>query len=246
VPKVLVTRAADQAGNLVTRLRELDCDVLEFPLIEIVEPADGGAALRASIHAAGFDNRYRWIVLTSPNAAYRALSVLPTANGSLIAAIGPGTALVCEELGHPVSLMPDRSIGEGLVEAFAAASDHAMGQLPQRILLPQAEAARDVVAKGLRAKGWIVDVVVAYRTLPRRPSLAECEEACTADIALLTSSSTATALINAVGLDRLPKTLISIGPQTTATLVHLGAVVTITADPHSLDGLVRALMKFLA
>ena len=42
--RIVVTRAADQAGTLTTLLTEAGAMVIEVPTIAIVEPADGGAA----------------------------------------------------------------------------------------------------------------------------------------------------------------------------------------------------------
>ena len=42
---VVVTRATDQAGSLAGALTDLGAEVIELPVVAIVEPADGGAAL---------------------------------------------------------------------------------------------------------------------------------------------------------------------------------------------------------
>jgi len=65
---VVVTRAADQAGPLVERLRDLGATVVEVPTVAVVAPADGGAALA---DAAGHLERYDWVVVTSANGARR-------------------------------------------------------------------------------------------------------------------------------------------------------------------------------
>lgn len=241
--RVLVTRASEQVGDLVERLTAIGCEVIEFPLIEIVEPIDHGSALRKAMVAADATSEestsYAWIVLTSPNAADRSLRHLHKAAGAQIAAIGPGTANVCLSLGFSVSLIPDRSIGEGLVEAFPDCD------VPgARVLLPRAETARDVVPEGLAAKGWIVDTVTAYRTQPRKPTASECERAATATMALATSSSTARLLVAVLG-GRVPPIVVSIGPQTTATFEELGVHVDATAEPHTIDGLVQQVARLM-
>ncbi len=239
---VLVTRAAQQAGDLVARLQQFGFNVIELPLIEIVDPLDGGEALGVAMaKASSADSPYGWIVLTSPNGAHRALTLLSVdATDTKIAAIGPGTAAVCVQLGFRVSLLPDRSVGEGLLEAFPDPNEH-QRTTQRRVLLPQAESARTIVSEGLRAKGWQVDVVTAYRTVERTPTPSEVVAAQKADSALCTSSSTAVALVNALGLAGLPPTIISIGPKTTETLEQLHVHVAATAEPHTLDGLFETL-----
>ena len=67
---IVVTRATEQAGRLVSRLTELGARVVEAPTIGIADPLDGGAALTAAVHAL---DRYDWVVLTSPNGVDRFL-----------------------------------------------------------------------------------------------------------------------------------------------------------------------------
>lgn len=240
--RVLVTRAAEQAGDLVARLQVIGCEVVEVPLIEVVEPADDGAQLRAAMAVvARVDSPYDWVVLTSPNAAVRSLSLLTVNAPVRLAAIGPGTAAVCRGLGFAVALVPERSIGEGLVAVFP---DAVPGPV-RRVLLPRAEKARDVISDGLRSKGWSVDVAVAYRTVDRAPTASEAALASTADVVLCASSSAARSMVKAFGIERLPPRVVSIGPQTTKTLEGLGVMVFATADPHTLDGLVACVQSIV-
>jgi uroporphyrinogen-III synthase len=43
--RVVVTRATEQAGDLVERLQILGAEPIEVPLIAVVDASDGGAAL---------------------------------------------------------------------------------------------------------------------------------------------------------------------------------------------------------
>lgn len=235
---VVVTRAAEQAGPFVTSLRNLGAAVVEVPVIRIAAPDDGGASLLSSVRDLA---SYDWVVLTSPNAAERFLrAVDESAIGHAdlkIACVGPGTASVVRDGGRSVALVADRAVGEGLVESFPLGSG--------RVLLPCAAVARSVVPDGLRARGWTVDEVVAYRTEPipadpvRRSAVGE------ADAIAFTSSSTVRAFVSSLGTDALPPIVVSIGPETTATLIEHGVRPFRTADPHTLDGLLRALVESL-
>jgi uroporphyrinogen-III synthase len=228
---IAVTRAAEQAGPLTIRLTALGAKVIEVPLIAIADPLDGGAALRAAITNL---HTYDWVVLTSPNAARRFLDALPlttTGPAPKLAAVGPGTAQVLTDRRVRVDLVPQRVIGEGLVEAFAPGTG--------RVLFPRAEVARAVVADGLREKGWTVDIVDAYRTVPARVSAAHVEALLTADVVLLTSSSTATVTATALA-GAAPRRVVSMGIATTATATEVGLAVTRTAEPSTIDGLLAA------
>ena len=84
-----------------------------------------------------------------------------------IAAIGPGTARELVRRGLRPDLVPERFVAESLLAAFpdpTAAS--------ARVLLARAEQARDVLPEGLGARGYTVDVLPVYRTVPATPDAA--------------------------------------------------------------------------
>lgn len=249
--RVVVTRARAQASGLVERLRELGAEVIEAPAIEIVDPDDGGAALAAA--AAGIGG-YEWVVLTSPNGVHRTFAHLPDARalaGVRVAAIGPGTAEALASYRVVADLIPEAYVAESLLEAFPVPTGEGSG----RILVSRAAVARDVLPEGLAARGWQVDVVAAYETVAVAPTPGVAAAIARADAITFTSSSTVTNLCDALdALDRggspaagrVPPVVVSIGPVTSATARNRGLVVTAEADPHTIDGLVDALVRALA
>jgi uroporphyrinogen-III synthase len=136
-----------------------------------------------------------------------------------------------------VDLVPPRSIGEGLVEAFPTG--------PGRVLVAQAEAARPVVAEGLAAKGWQVERVDAYRTVPAVVPTELLRASAAAAAIAFTSASTVRSLVAAGGTEALPPVVVCIGPVTAQAAGELGISVTAVADQHDLDGLVDALVAAL-
>ena len=237
---VVVTRARAQASALSSVLRELGAEVVEAPMIEIADPDDGGAALAAAVDRAA---TYDWLVLTSPNGVERTLAHVPDARalaGVRIAAVGSGTAAALARHRIVADLVPDSFVGEGLLAAFPPPPDGG-----GRVLIARAAVARDVVPDGLRAAGWDVDVVDAYRTrpVPVAPELAARVAA--ADAVTFASSSSVTNLCDAVGADQVPGVVVSIGPVTSDSVRAHGLTVTAEADPHTIDGLVTALVATL-
>jgi uroporphyrinogen III methyltransferase/synthase len=229
--RVVVTRAREQASELSARLRDLGALPIEVPAIQIAEPADDGAGLRAALASLA---SYDWVVFTSVNTVERVLREVQDARRfgpARIAAIGPGTADALRGRSLMADLVPERFVGEALVEAFPTGSG--------RVLLPRAAVARDVVPDGLRAKGWQVDVVEAYRTVPA-PSPASVPEA---DAITFTSSSTVTNFL-ALGLP-VPAVVACIGPVTAQTAEEHGLKVDVVADEHTIEGLVSALRNRL-
>ena len=235
---VVVTRTAEQAGELSGRLRRLGAQVLEVPTIAVTEPADGGAALRDAVARVA---DYEWVVLTSPNGARRFCAELRDGRdlaGVRLAAIGPGTAEVLAEHHLVCDLVPERFVAEGLLEVFPAPSGR------NTVLLARAEVARDVLPEGLVAAGWDVDVVTAYRTQPAQVTPETAEQVAAADAITFTSSSTVTNFV-ATGAP-VPPVVAAIGPVTAATAQEAGLTVTVEAGVHTLDGLVDVLVRHFA
>ena len=236
--RIVVTRAREQASELVERLRDLGADTIELPAIAIAEPADGGAALRAAAdRLAGYD----WVVFTSANAVERFLPLLRDARafaGTGIAAIGPGTAAALARRNLVADVVPERFVAEALLEDLSPLA-------PGRVLLPRAAVAREVLPQGLRAAGFEVDVVEAYRTTTAPPSPAVVEAASRADAVTFTSSSTVTRFLELAGPEALPPTVACIGPVTAETARRHGLTVDVVAPVHTIDGLVAALASVL-
>jgi uroporphyrinogen III methyltransferase/synthase len=238
--RIVVTRARAQASTLVEKLHALGAEAVELPTIEIAGPADGGVALRA---AAARLSTYDWVVFTSVNAVDRLFAHLRDARAlgsARVAAVGPGTAGALAARGVVADLLPDTAVAEALVEAFPALSGVGL------VLLPQAAGARPVLAEGLRAKGWRVDVAEAYATVPARPSADALAAAAKADAVAFTSSSTVTSFLALAGAGALPPVVACIGPVTAATAAEHGVAVTVVATEHTVDGLVAALLDALS
>jgi uroporphyrinogen III methyltransferase/synthase len=236
--RIAVTRAREQASDLRRRLERLGAEVLEVPAIAI-EPAPADVDLTGPIATAD------WVAFTSPNAVDAVTSRLRDARAfpasARVAAVGPGTAARLAAFGVAADLVPERSVAEGLVEAFPEADTGG----PGTVYVPQAEGARPTLADGLRAKGWAVDVRTAYRTVAADLDDGARARLAAADAVTFTSSSTVTNVVGAAGLDALPPVAVSIGPVTSATMRDLGIDVTREADPHDLDGLVAAVLDAL-
>jgi uroporphyrinogen III methyltransferase/synthase len=239
---VVVTRARAQAAPLSSRLRELGAAVIEVPVIEVADPEDGGDGLRRAAAGAG---TYDWLVLTSINGVERFFAEIPDTRalgGVRVAAIGSGTAAALARYRVVADLVPDEFVAESLLEAFPAPPAGPAG----RVLLARAAVARDVLPEGLRARGWDVDVVEAYRTIPGAPSADTMDAAAAADAITFTSSSTVTRYLELAGPDRVPPTVVCIGPVTAETARSHGLEVTAEAAEHTIDGTVDALLEELA
>lgn len=242
--RIVVTRAREQASELVAQLTELGADTVEVPAIEVREASDGGLALCGAVRAL---HAYDWLIVTSPNGARALLVALRTegldarALGSTrVAAIGPGTAEVLATGNVLADLLPPRYVAESLVEAFPDPPPDREG----RVLLARAAVARDVLPEGLRARGWAVDVVEAYRTEAVALEPEARARLTEADMVTFTSSSTVTRFLEAAGDGNVPPVVATIGPITAETARKRGLNVDIEASVHTIDGLVDAILSW--
>ena len=230
---VVVTRAADRAGELIAALESRGANVLLRPAIEIHlrEPDDEERAVLARI--AEFD----WILLTSANAVF-AFSTLLDGRwpaGVRLAAVGPSTAELLATQGRSADLVPERATGAALAEAFVAANPE-----PRRVLLPVGDQAREIVRRYLTDAGHEVTCLTVYENIaPERiaPIPAEIDS----PYILFMSPSAVNHFIAAAEIPTDAR-LISIGPTTTAALEAAGLTVHREADPHTVEGLLEALL----
>jgi uroporphyrinogen III methyltransferase/synthase len=234
--RIVVTRAREGSA-LVEALAARGAACVEVPTIAFTDPGDGGAALRA---AASRVASYDWVVFASATAVSRFCACLRDARAfgaARVAAVGPGTAAKLATFGVAADLTPASAVAESLVRSLGAG--------PGRVLVPRSATGRDVLPDGLRAAGWEVDAVEAYRTVPVAVSDAVVAEIRAADVVTFTSSSTVTNLVAAVGVAALPPLVACIGPVTAATATAAGLNADIVASPHTIEGLVNAVTERL-
>ena len=257
--RILVTRAATQAGKLSEGLRALGAIPVEVPVLEIQPPSSYDALDQALRQLAS----YHWLILTSTNAvralADRAATLglhLSAIHLPQVAAVGAATAEEARKAGLPVALVPEAYVAESLV---AALHDSMAGSISgQRVLLARAAVARDVIPGALRAAGATVDVADAYRNaMPAaapaqlRAALGQGMDTQGIDAATFTSSSSVTHLAEAARAAGLAFPFagvpaISIGPVTSATLREHNWVPAAEAHPYDIPGLIAAVVSLLS
>src|SRR5439155_16284421 len=158
-----VTRPRGQAGAFADLLEERGAEVIAFPTIAIVPPADPAPLARAVAAAHAYD----WIVFTSANGVQVFFERLAADGRDVrelaavrLAAIGPETAAqLGRRLLRPAVVARDYR-AEGLLDALADIDVRG-----RRFLLPRAAGARAVLPEELRRRGASVEEVIAYRAV---------------------------------------------------------------------------------
>jgi uroporphyrinogen III methyltransferase/synthase len=251
--RIVITRASEQAPELVERLEEQGAAVTVLSSIRIVPPDEYEQLDEAITQLGSFD----WVVFTSVNGVRAFASRLwhqgrdwRALHRARVAAIGPATARELERMSLRPDLVPSRYVAEGILDEIGNVAG-------QRILLPRTDIARPTLAEQLRVRGADVREVVAYRTVTELPDVELLRKALVderPDAIAFTSSSTVRGLVEGLIASQLGEpravlrdiALACIGPITAETVRGYGLVPTVSAEEYTMDGLTEALMRHLA
>lgn len=243
--RVLVTRAAEQADELISALRVAGLAPVFVPSIAVeFEPPGGDLDAAARLL-----HTYAWAVITSANgarailkAAERVFTALET---SKFAAIGPATRGILEREGIEVDHQPSQPNTITLAAELPVAPG-------ESVLVIRGDLADEELARALRARGAVVDDVIAYRTREApessRSLLRQALAEGAIDAVVFTSGSTVRGLValsRTEDLDVLGLPAVCIGPETAADAERAGfSVLTVSPSPEAAalaDATARAL-----
>lgn len=247
--RVLVTRARDQAAEFTDLLKLYGADPVEFPTIEVAPPEsweDLDDAIRRI-------EEYHWLIFTSVNGVVYFLERLKAAGkdvrclkGIKLCTIGPRTGQEIERMGIRVDLMPEEYVAEAVIEQMGRRNLQG-----QRILIPRAAVARDVLPEALTRMGSRVDVVTAYRTI--RPTrdvdwVKKLLQGKQISVITFTSSSTVRNFVEMFGPDEARRLLqgvavACIGPITAKTVEEYGMTPDILPKDSTIQSLTQAIVE---
>jgi hydroxymethylbilane synthase len=156
-PRVIVTRAVEQADDLLAALRTAGINGVPVPAIAVEfeeMKADVDVAVRGlPAHA--------WVVVTSANGArsiVKAAERTSTDPGAASwAAVGPATRRFLEQAGIAVAFQPRQSSAAAMALELPIVAG-------QRVLVIRGDLANEDTAFALRSRGAEVNDLVAYRT----------------------------------------------------------------------------------
>jgi len=247
--RVVVTRATDQAGELVRMLADAGAEVVEFPTIKTVPPDDTRDLDGAIASLAGFD----YVIFTSANALKYFMARMEELGktpgelrGARIVCVGPKTAHGLADYGLDADILPGQYKAEGVLAALE--SEDVAGR---RFLMPRAEVAREEIPEGLRARGAEVVVATAYRTVapevdPEYVTRLFADGGVSA--VTFTSTSTVVNFVKIVG-DRAREYLSGvcvacIGSVTAKTCEDMGIRVSVVPEDYTVGALFDALTDY--
>lgn len=183
-----------------------------------------------------------WVVISSP----ATVRILTEAGWNLadrfaagqVAAVGPATAGALSRAGVEVSMVAYPGGGAALVDSFAAGTG--------RILLPGAEESSVQPAAGLAAKGWQVEPVAVYRTVPQAlgQAVVDTWREGGFDAFVVTAGSVAAAAVAACGVPG--PAVVAIGEPSAAASRAAGLTVAQVALRPVTDSLLAAVFEAVA
>lgn len=250
--RIVVTRAREQASEFLKALAELGAECIEFPTIEVAPPQNWAPLDRAvqSLES------YQWLLFTSINGVKWFLERLRTLGkdvrdlkGIKIGAIGPKTAGAWHGFGIKPDLVPQEYRAEAVVECFKKWKMEG-----QRILLPRAAKAREILPQELRKMGAHVDVVHAYQTIMPGHDTSQVRKMLkngAIDMVTFTSSSTVTNFLEMFGAEeqKLKEwmnnvAVACIGPITADTARKKGFSVDLIPPQYTIESLTERIADY--
>ncbi|HET7705237.1 MAG TPA: uroporphyrinogen-III C-methyltransferase [Thermoanaerobaculia bacterium] len=223
--KAVVTRAREQASQLVQMLADSGAAVLQFPTIEIAPPENWESLDHV------IDGRYDLVVFTSVNGVRGYFDRLfgrgedaRVLAGSLIAAVGETTAAELRSRGIIPDMVPEKFMATALLPMLEE------NQRGVRVAVIRAAEGSDELIDELRRRGADVDLGVAYRNVAVESDLEELRKLIAEnaiDIVTFTSGSTVDNFFSRLTADERSKLLgramiASIGPVTTQAIKRYG------------------------
>ena len=249
--RIVVTRAPEQARELIERFGSLGAEVILLPAVSFSRVNESKPLDRA---IAGLET-FEWVLFTSANAARffaqrcRELGhELPGTSGPLYAAVGPATAKAAAADGIRIEFVAREFRGDALAHELETTLKG------KRVLLPRSRRATSDLPKALTANGANVSEVVAYETggvgsLDKKA--AETFRSGNADVVAIFSPSAVENLLSEFGAETLRQVaanaaFAAVGPVTGAAIRDAGLTVSIQAREVTAAALVEAVCEYFA
>jgi uroporphyrinogen III methyltransferase/synthase len=250
--RILVTRTREQAGLFSALLNALGAHCIEFPTIEIQPPLSWEKLDQAVRSLASYD----WILFTSVNGVkyfFERLYALGKDVRDLrdikIGAIGPQTSQAIRDCGIRPDFMPAEYKAEAMVAAFKKLAIQG-----QRVLIPRAAQARDILPQELARIVGRVEVVEAYQTVKpvlQKEEIVSMLQKGAIDLITFTSSSTVRNFMEILAPEeevlkrwQIQGVVACIGPITAQTAREYGLEVQIQPPDYTIEALTEAILEY--
>ena len=237
--RVLVTRAAEDAGEWAEQLERHGARPVLLPCLVSVPLTDSGttASLRAALADAD------WLLVMSRRGVQSVADLIGKAfpEKMRVAAVGPATARAAADRWGCVDMVATTPTSEGLATDLTTLVDTTSdGPSPHAVIAGAVDGRRDAEII-LTSCGWRVTFVPVYQTLAAPVSADRLDlRASAVDDILLASPSAVLGLLNRT-VHPCTARIFTIGPTTTAAARAAGLVVAAEARRPGLDGMLEVM-----
>lgn len=247
--RVLVVRPRDRAGELAATLRDLGAEVIVAPVTEI-RPIEPNHALEDAVErlrGGGFS----WLVFASRSGVEVFFEVLRAKGGDSrslagvkLAAVGSTTAAALRARGIEADYVPPKATAEALSQGLP------QGYRAEPVLVVQARGGRPELTGVLRERGFDVEVVEAYESVPPPRGAGDDKVldllgSGSIDAAVFAASSQVEGFVQTYGSESVPGVVICIGPTTADACRQHGIVPVFVAEEPTVDALARKVVSAL-
>lgn len=203
-------------------------------------------------------DEYSWVIFTSSYGVIHMLKrmaqrgIPATRLESIrLCAVGPATAATLREAGLEPALVPDEYVAEGIVRAFKTRYPARTDMARQRILLPRAAKAREILPKALGEAGAAVDAADCYENAPAEvdPAVVASLRSEPPDLIVFTSSLAVRNFVRLLGEDEGSRivsaaVVAALGPITAATVEEYGKGPEILPRESTVGALLEAIREY--
>lgn len=247
---IVITRTVEQSKDTSAALKRLGADVIVFPTLEILPPANWK----------GFDeivlqpDKIDFIIFTSAHAVRmfnqrcEELNIILNFNKTKVVSVGTKTSSVCGKINLPVHIVPKKFSAEGVVEVLSKYN------LKNKVVfIPRSAIGREELPRGLKDLGAVIKSVPVYNvSLPTeeniKPYIEELKKY-KPDLFIFTSPST---FENFLQIEKVSNPVAyfnkfdvaAIGPTTKASIEKKQVTVNIMPDEYTIDGLIKKLTNY--
>lgn len=251
--RILVTRAALQAGDLVREIEKYGGMAVLFPTIEIHPARSWDECDRAIDERAMYDG----LIFSSTNGVQyfcerwsgRGLPIREL-RSKMICVVGEKTKQAAINLGLTVTVMPRKCTAADL--ARTVSGEHPGGK---RYLFPRGDLGNDALTGRLTIRGARVDCVIVYETRRSQPGSGQRVRTMLLEggiqVVTFTSPSTFNNFVSLFSCDDIARLrpltkFAAIGPATAAAISRRGMGIDIMPVDSSVESLLKSIVSYYA
>lgn len=243
--KVLITRSEEDNKNFREQLERKGAEVFELPMIRFELAKNLKTINNALENLEGID----WIVFTSTKTVEFFFQIAESKGIKFyyypdlkIATVGEKTKLKLEQLGYRTNFVPIQYTAEVLAENMDESIEG------KRILIPQSNLASTEYFDVFKKRGATPVPAIIYENLAVQHSMEEFEAIMHQKMDYLTFTSGSTFAAFHENMQRgnyslTQEKVICIGPSSAKVVEQKGISVSAIAEPHTTDGIIRAIEK---